>query len=48
MSMMYQVLQDFHGIADYRQLSASEIRCFYERLRPQLEKYAKDNGGNSG
>ncbi len=37
-SMMCQVARDYSGIADVLKLKCSEIRYFYNYLRPELER----------
>ena len=42
--MLLQVCQDYAGLPDYRTLSASEIRFFYEGLRAQLKEATRPRG----
>jgi len=37
--MLLQVARDYPGLPDVRTLKASEIRFFYEGLRPELKKH---------
>lgn len=36
--MMLQICRDYAGLPDVRTLKASQIRLFYEALRPELER----------
>ncbi len=38
-SMLRQITREYSGLPDCRTLKASEIRFFYEGLRPELERY---------
>lgn len=39
--MILQITRDYGGLPDVRTLSASEIRFFYEGLRPELREQTK-------
>lgn len=39
--MLLQICRDYPGLPDPRTLSLSEIRFFYEGLRPELRKHTK-------
>lgn len=39
--MLLQICRDFPGLPDARRLSLSEIRFFYEGLRPELKKHTR-------
>lgn len=41
MEMLLQVCRDYSGLPDYRTLTASEIRFFYEGLRGELKAHTK-------
>jgi len=40
-AMMTQVVRDYSGIPDYRTLTDTEIRFFYDQLRPELRRATK-------
>jgi len=42
--MLLQVCRDYHAIGDYRKLTASEIRFFYNGLRGELKEATKPKG----
>ena len=42
--MLLQVCRDYPGLPDPRTLTASEIRFFYEPLRPELCEATKPKG----
>jgi hypothetical protein len=42
--MLLHVCRDYHGIGDYRNLTASEIRFFYDGLRGELKEATKPKG----
>lgn len=39
--MMYQVARDYSSVPDVRTLRVSEIRWFYDGLRPELKVHTK-------
>lgn len=39
--MLLQITMDYPGLPDPRTLTNSEIRFFYEGLRPSLRKHTK-------
>lgn len=39
--MMLQIARDYPGLPDIRTMRASEIRFFYEGLRPELIEHTK-------
>lgn len=39
--MLVQICRFYHGIGDFRQLSMSEIRFFYNALRGELHEATK-------
>lgn len=43
--MMLQIATEYSGLPDVRTLALSEIRFFYEGLRPTLRKHTKPGGG---
>lgn len=44
-AMFVQICRDFSTLPDPRTLKASEIRWFYESLRPELIRAANVKGG---
>ena len=42
--MLLQITRDYSGLPDARTLRASEIRFFYEGLRPELRESTKPKG----
>lgn len=43
--MLLQVARDYAGLPDPRSLTLSEIRFFYEALRPELKKHSRPGAG---
>jgi len=39
--MIRQICRDYAGLPDFRTLSLSEIRFFYEGLRPELKRHSE-------
>lgn len=44
--MLLQIARDYAGLPDVRTLTNSEIRFFYDGLRPELRKYTKPTQKN--
>ena len=42
--MLLQIMMDYPALPDFRTLTASEIKFFYDNLRPSLLKRASENG----
>lgn len=39
--MLLQICRDYSGLPDARTLTMSNIRFFYEGIRPELKKHTK-------
>jgi len=46
--MLFQICRDYSSLPDFRSLTASEIRFFYEGLRNELKQGSKPRNKNGG
>ena len=45
-SMLVQVCREYNGLSDFRELTATEIRFFYNGLREELKRASMPGGSN--
>jgi hypothetical protein len=43
-AMLLQVMRDYAGLGNWRDLTAGEIEWLYDGLRPELKKATKSSG----
>jgi len=42
--MLLQIMRDYPALGDWRELTAAEIRFFYDGLRAELKKATRPHG----